>query len=112
MLALLMTTQPAYKLECHTRHLMMTDKQLVSSGPRKGKMDQIPGIVHQAMVGGEKAVVYLTLESIGLDKKPRYRYAPGHPMQHELIPADVRVEVGERVIRFYSIPVKGLRQAQ
>lgn len=80
-----------------------------SKYPRKNSMDYIPGIVHRAVVDGKESSVYLTLESIGLDKKPRFRWAPGQENAHQLIPADSKVEVGERMIRFSSMPITGLK---
>lgn len=50
-----------------------------------------PGIVHLAEVDGKKRRVYLTIESIGLDLKPKWRYAPGDKNQHELVDGQVSV---------------------
>lgn len=50
-----------------------------------------PGIVHLAEVDGKKRRVYLTIESIGMDLKPKWRYAPGDKNQHELVDGQVSV---------------------
>ena len=58
------------------------------------------GIVHIASVDGVTRRVYLTIDAITEDEKPRWRYAPGEENQHELIEKKTPVRIIERESRF------------
>lgn len=92
----------------HTIHQMLNVSQSGSKYPRKSKMEIYPpGIVHLADVDGKKRRVYLTIESIGMDLKPKWRYAPGDKNQHELV--DGQVNIIDREFRF-SMDMKKYRK--
>lgn len=52
-----------------------------------------PGQILNARVDGRSAKVYLTLSHLDVDGKPRWRYAPGHRKQHEVIDKSCKVEI-------------------
>jgi hypothetical protein len=58
------------------------------------------GIVYSATVDGAPSRVYLTIDAITEDEKPRWRYAPGEEKQHELIEKKTPVRIIEREFRF------------